>query len=137
MMGTWIPQKGDAVVDLRLGSITGRVGLTVTVERVTASLVVTSDGERYHLNTLRPVSEGSGSARQLVRATDDRVLIVRGHERLAAVARTADNLAKIDHQRPEDVLSAFAQIIMAASVARHAFAELMVDATRAEQESQR
>jgi hypothetical protein len=129
-MGQWIPQKGDLAVDLRVGEFTfakDQVGETVTVTKVTPSLVTTSDGERYNRFSLRPVTQPT-SARELASVTDVRVLTARAHDHLAAVANTARNLSTVPLRRPDEVLIALEQIIMAAKVAHHAVSTLVAEA---------
>lgn len=139
-MAETFPQVGDIATDLRrTGKVheQDRCGSTVTVNRITETLVMTSDGERYNRAGLYPVSEGRHSPRRLVPASDPRVIVVKGREHLRVLARTTENLAKLDHKTPEDVIAAFAQIVLAAGVSRHAVIELMRQATRDEQESVR
>jgi hypothetical protein len=139
-MATWEPQVGDDAIELRhSGKVheADRVSVPVTVQRVTATMVVTSDGERYSRATLKPISEGRYSARTLVPVTDDRVLCVRGREALAELARLTDNLARLDRANPIDFMGAFAQIQGAAEAARKAHVKAMLNATRAAQEAKR
>lgn len=135
------PQVGDRAVDLRTnGRPNGRpdrAGDVVTVKAITASMVLTSDGERYNRASLKPVSEGRYSDRQLVPPSDLRVLVVRGRAHLVEVARLADNISKLDHDAPEDILAGLARIIMAASDARRQVVEIMREASKTEQESPR
>jgi hypothetical protein len=134
------PQVGDKAVDLRAPAAAhkfGRCGDVVTVSRITQTLVITSDGERYNRERLHPVSEGRYSDRQLVPFGDPRVLVVLGREQLVGVAKLADNIAKLDHKAPEDVLAGLARIIMAASDARRRVIEIMREASKTEQESPR
>lgn len=127
-MTTWTPQVGDLAVDLRVGTFArDRVGETVTVETVTPTLVVTSNGYRYSRQTLRPVVQPT-SARELASVTDVRVLTARAREHLSGVATTAINLSTIGHRRPDEVLVALEQIIVAARVAHGAVSALMADA---------
>jgi hypothetical protein len=135
------PQVGDLAVDLRTngrpGGVPMRIGATVTVKAILTTIVLTSDGERYNRGSLKPVSEGRYSDRTLVPAGDDRVLIVKGREHLETLAGTVTNLAKLDHRKPEDIVQALAQIIVAAGLSRRAVIELMAGASRTEQESPR
>jgi hypothetical protein len=135
------PQAGDLAVDLRTnGRANGRpdqVGQTVTVKNVLTTIVITSDGERYNRSTLKPITEGRYSGRQLVPASDNRVLVVRARSQLSEVAATAGNLAELDHRKPEDVVTALARISRAAYEAHRAVIDLMADASRTEQESPR
>jgi hypothetical protein len=125
MASQWIPQVGDLAIDLRVGTFAkDRLGKTVTVTKVTPSLVTTSDGERYNRFSLRPVTQPS-SARELASVTDVRVLTVQGCGHLSEVAEVARNLSTIGHRRPDEVLVALEQIIMAAKVAHGAVSALM------------
>jgi hypothetical protein len=134
------PQVGDVAVDLRKAKYSydqDRCGETITVKRITATMVITSDGGRYNRDRLHPVSEGRYSDRVLVPATDPRVLVIKGREHLTALAKMADNLARLDIKAPEDVVAAISQLITAAVVSRHAVIELMSEASRSAQESNR
>jgi hypothetical protein len=124
----WRPETGDKAVDLRSTGRSfepDRCGETVTVYRITQTMVITSDGERYSRTHLKPISEGRYSPRQLVRADDDRVLCVRGRRLLAQVASVARNLADLDCKDPADISAALAQIVMAADTARREYADLL------------
>jgi hypothetical protein len=134
------PQKGDLAVDLRKAKYSydkDRCGGTLTVTRITATLVITSDGERYNRERLHPVREGRYSDRELVPATHPRVLVIRGREHLTALAETTRNLAALDFGKPEDIVAALSQIGLAATVSRRAVIDLMAEASRIEQESDR
>lgn len=134
------PQVGDRAVDLRKAKYSydrDRCGATVTVSRITQTMVMTSDGERYNRERLHPVSEGRYSDRVLVPFGDPRVLVVLGRGHLAEVARLADNITKLDHKAPEDILAGLARIVMAASEARRQVVEIMREASKTEQESPR
>jgi hypothetical protein len=135
---TTFPQVGDAAVDLRKTK-GGRnlCGEVVTVKDITTTLVITSDGERYNRARLHPASEGRYSDRELVPATDPRVLVVKSHEHLDAVAQLAVNLSRLDYRRPEDVVASLAQILGAAHMSWREVIALMREASRAEQESAR
>ncbi len=140
MAGQWEPQVGDLAVDLhRTGKVydADRIGQTVTVKRVTETLVITSDGERYNRRHLVPVGHDRYAARKLVPANDDRVLCVRGRTHVAELARVVDNLARIDRKDPADHLAALAQIGAAAREAYAAFARELAEASRTEQASER
>jgi GTPase SAR1 family protein len=130
------PQVGDPAVELRWAMYgQDSCGKTTTVTRVTDTLVITSDGRRYNRKYLQRIGEFACSDRILVPATDPRVLAIKGREHLTALARTADNLARLDHKTPEDVVAALAQLIVAAGVSRNAVIALMAEASRTEQES--
>jgi hypothetical protein len=135
------PQVGDQAVDLRLAKRSyelNQCGDVVTVKAVMTTIVLTSDGERYNRASLKPVTEGRFSNRELVPFSDVRVLVVQARERLAEVATLADNLAKLpEHRTPEDILAGLARIIMAASEARRQVVEIMREASKTEQESPR
>lgn len=125
-MATWIPRPGDLAVELRKGTFDrDRTSDTVTVEKVTVSLVITSDGVRYHLRTLKPVSEGPTSPRELRPADDRRVLTVRARDQLAALAKTVDSLNRLDHRSPEEVVAALAQISAGAAISRNEVLDLI------------
>jgi hypothetical protein len=133
-MGDWIPKVDELAVELRHGTFAAtQAGRTVTVTRVTPSLIVTDDGERYNRFSHRPYSEGPSSNRELVSASDPRVLVARGHALIGAVAQTAENLAKLDHRSVEDVMAALSEILMSTSVARQSVTQMMTAATAAEQ----
>lgn len=123
------PRVGDLAVDFYEGNAGRRdlCGENVTVTRITATMVITSDGERYRAGgrTLYPVNHGRYSDRQLLPADDVRVLIVRGRDQLAAIARLTDNLSRLDHSTPESVLTALSQIIVTATGARKAVVQLL------------
>lgn len=137
-MARWEPREGEAVVDLRS---TGRMhepdrcGEVVTVKRVTDTLVITSDGEKYNRRHLTPHSEGRYSPRRLVSARDDRVLCVRGRKLLAEVARVAANLAAIDRRDPADIAGALAALTRQADEARRAYADVLAGKTSSEGQS--
>lgn len=134
---TW-PQVGDPAVDYRYSRTAWdreRVSESLTVERVTQTMVVTSDGERYSRTHLHPISEGRHSDRTLVPATDLRVLAVRARDRLAEVAQATTNLSKLDHRTAEDVVAALANIVAMADSNRRLVLGLMREAT--EQEASR
>lgn len=129
---TWQPKEGDPAAELLSTARpydSDRVGEPVTVHRVTQTLVITSDGEKYSRNHLTPVSEGRYSNRQLVRANDDRVLCVRGRTLLAGVARVARNLADLDRRDPADITAALAQLVVTADDARRKYAALLAEAS--------
>lgn len=133
-MATWEPREGDAAIELRHSGKTyepDRISVPVTVHRVTATMVVTSDGERYNRATLKPVSEGRYSARTLVQPHDDRVLCVQGREVLTVLARTTGNLADVERTDPADVFAAVSQVATTASRAVIHYRALMRDATEA------
>lgn len=139
MTATW-PQVGDPAVDFRRGRRSyerDRAGKDVTVSRLTQTMVITSDGERYNRGTLKPVSEGHYSDRELVPAYDPRVLAVRARDELAEVARQITNLAAIEHKTAEDVVGALAQAMGAANDGRRSVLALMREASAMEQEASR
>lgn len=129
-----LPQKGDAAVDYRHARgmvIRERVGEDVTVSNITQTMVITSDGERYNRGTLKPVSEGRYSDRELVPACDPRVLAVRARTELAEVARQVTNLAAIEHKTAEDVAGALSAVMVAAAASRGRVLALMREASKA------
>lgn len=139
MASNW-PQVGDDAIELRHahGSAThDRIGVPVTIKKITQTMVVTSNGERYNRDTLKPISEGRYSARTLVQPHDDRVLCVRGRESLEGLARLTSNLAKLEHTAPAEIFAALAQVVANASRDLNWFREQMRDASRAEQVSNR
>jgi hypothetical protein len=133
------PQKGDSAVDLRTNGRAGgppdRVSADLTVERVTATLVITSDGERYNRERLHPVSEGRYSDRELTRPTDPRVLAIRARLLLAGVAQRAERLNALEHKDAVEVMGALATIIREADRARQEVATLLADASAVERAS--
>lgn len=134
------PQVGDRAVELRRSSsatVRDQAGPPIAVKNVTATLVITSDGEKYNRDGLFPASEGRSSARKLMPASDVQVLTAQGREVLSAVAANAFNLAQVAHRTPEDCVAALAIIIGEAHTARAKLLRLMLDASRAEQESER
>jgi hypothetical protein len=134
MATTWEPQVGDDAIELRHshGSTShDRIGEPVKVHRITDTIVVTSDGERYGRAWLAPLSEGPYSSRRLVQPHDDRVLCVKGREVLAVLARTTDNLAKVERTDPADVFAALSQVAATASRAVASYRALMREATEA------
>ncbi len=134
-MATWQPRVGDDVVDLRS---TGRAhdvdrcGPVVQVKTITETLVITTDGEKYSRNYLRPISEGRYSARQLVPARDDRVLCLRGRWHLDQVARVTRNLADLPRTDPADIIAAMNQIITVASEARRDYLGMLTETSKGE-----
>jgi hypothetical protein len=134
MVAKWEPREGEDVVDLRVNGrpngVPDQCGPVVQVKTVTRTLVITSDGEKYSRNYLRPISEGRYSARQLVRATDDRVLCVRGRAVLDEMARTARNLADLPRTDPMDIMAALARLVAAAGDARSEYANSLTTASR-------
>ena len=134
------PQVGDAAVELYRAKRAGeadRASAPVTVRDITATLVITSDGEKYNRDRLFPVTEGRYSARVLLSTGDAQVLIAQGRALLRSVAQSTDNLAALDRRTPEDCVGALAAIITAAHNARAELLKLMADASRLEQESDR
>ncbi len=131
------PQEGDRAVDYRAaarGDQLPRIGPVVTIDKITGTLIITSDGGRYRLSDHRPVAQGRFSDRQLIAATDDRVLVARGREMLAALAATVANLAKLDHTHSYEVLGALGEIGRDVVTYRKTLTNLMVDAVRQKRE---
>lgn len=134
MATTWEPQVGDDAIELRHSTRIHQLdGLSapVVIRQITETIVVTSDGERYSRKSLTPISEGRYSDRTLVQPHDDRVLCVQGREVLAVLARTTDNLAKVERTDPADVFAALSQVAATASRAVAGYRALMRDATEA------
>lgn len=134
------PQVGDLAIELRRSAHTAdrdKVSTPVTVKNITATLVITSDGEKYNRERLFPVAEGRYSARELRPVSDVRVLTAQGREQLAVIAQTVANLARVDYQTPEDCVTALAVAIGEAHDARARLLRLMREASRLEQESDR
>lgn len=133
MSPTWTPREGEDVVDLRVNGrpngVPDKCGPVVQVKTITQTLVITTDGEKYSRNYLKPINEGRYSARQLVRADDDRVLCVQGQASLEKVARVARNLADLPHTDPMDILAAFARLVITAGDARTEYARLLASKT--------
>ena len=126
MPAKWEPAVGDDVVDLfvngRPNGAPNRCGPVVQIKTITENLVITTEGEKYSRQHLTPLREGRYSARQLVRADDDRVLCVQGRIELDGVARTARNLADFPQTQPEDILSALTRLVRVADEARRSYA---------------
>jgi hypothetical protein len=134
------PQVGDLAVDYQASAnaiVPPRLGDTVTVREVTDTIIATNDGRKYDRRWLTPLNEGRYSARQLLPATDPRVLTTRGRMHLIKMDHLVANLAMIDHRTPESVIAALAQIITTAHESRVALIALMAEASRTEQESNR
>jgi hypothetical protein len=132
MAAKWEPREGEDVVDLRSTGKTydvDRCGPVVQVKTITQTLVITTDGEKYNRLFLTPVSEGRYSSRQLVRASDDRVLCVQGRLTLEAVARVARNLADLPRTDPADITAALARVVNVADQARRSYADLLAGKT--------
>lgn len=134
------PQIGDVAVDLRHSGKVGsqdRCGETVTVKRITQTMVITSNGEKYNRERLHPIHEGQYSDRELVPANDPRVLIIKGRQHLTTLADVARNLAEYDHRTPDDIVTALTQLVRAAMDSRTAVLGLIGEASRSEQASNR
>lgn len=129
MAREWTPAVGDEVVDLfvngRPNGVPNRCGPVVQIKTITQNLVFTTEGERYSRSHMKPVSEGRYSARELVRADDDRVLCVRGREVLASVARVAGNLADLPRTDPADITAALARLVVVADDGRRRYAAIL------------
>jgi hypothetical protein len=132
-MTVWKPAKDDLVVDLRRSSKPAgdRIGETLTVVRVEDRTVVTSDFRRYDRKELYPISEGPHSPRRLVSVDDPRVMLVRGMEHLRAIARTAENLSRLDHRSLDQVLESIEALASRAQASHRALGELAYETTRA------
>jgi hypothetical protein len=131
------PQAGDLAVDVA-ATARGRdkLGPVVTIKEVADRGILTSAGERYSWHGLRPAGRPN-SAHELMPVTADRVLVAKGREHLAALVAVVINLSDLDHRTPESVIVALAQVITTAHESRVALLALMVEASRAEQESNR
>lgn len=111
------------------------LGDTVHIERVTETLILTSDGGRYSRKHLHPVAwKGWRPRLQLRSAYDDTVMVIRAQQHLAEIGKRAENLAKLDRKVTTDVLADLALIERAAHDARKAVIDLMTAADRAQQE---
>jgi hypothetical protein len=116
------------VVDLRVANRMHQIdqcGPVVQIKAILPTLIITADGERYSRSHMKPASEGRYSARELVRADDDRVLCVRGRQHLTDVARVAANLADLPRTDPMDIVAALTRIVAFANEARKEYAAVL------------
>jgi hypothetical protein len=126
----WEPKVGDPCVELwKRSHGTPYVSAMTTVHRLTSTLVVTADGEKYNRQGLYPIKGGRYSSKSLRSAHDPEVLAARAHDHLLGVARLAENLSLLDRRTAEDYVGALAQIIAKADESRRAVVDLMREAT--------
>lgn len=126
----WEPRKGDpcvAVTERRV--VDDTIGALTTVYRITDTLVITADGERYRRGELYPIKGGRYSPTALRSVHDPIVVAIRARYMLTQVVRHAENLRRTNPRTTEDVVGMLAQIIADASEARQAVLDLMREAT--------
>ena len=131
MMKTkWEPRKGDpcvAVTERQFADDT--ISPLTTVHRITDTLVVTADGERYRRGELYPIKGGRYSPTVLRSVHDPIVIAIRARSLLTQVVRHAENLRQTNPRTAEDVVGLLAQIVADASETRQAVLGLMREAT--------
>lgn len=115
---TWDPAVGDVVVTWQ-GYDEDTPGRKMTIERLTATLIITSGGRRWKRDSLMPVGATTFRTPRLYRADDPRIAdAARRRQEKAERSRAARDLAVaagwwVDHHTDEAWVAALRAAIIA------------------------
>jgi hypothetical protein len=110
-------------------------GELTTIKRITASLVITDDGQRWNREQLHPSHLPSFTSIRLVSARDPRVLVALAQRKIRDIEQQARNLTRLERKTPEQVAEDLLILARAAHDAYEAVREDIAAAQRAQQET--
>jgi hypothetical protein len=127
--------EGDKVITVRTLEWPHRnlLGVPTTVQKVTPTLIITADGQRWNRADRWPVIHGRNSRTRILSVHDDEVVFLRAQARLGELAQRADNLYRLNSRGPADAADRLAMLALDAARFEREIYTLMDEAAAANQ----